>query len=194
MADKNVVLRFDKVSFSFNDGKHPILKEASFSVRKDTKVTIMGQNGAGKTTLFKLIRGKLKPQKGKISIDENMKIAISKQVIPRDQLDMTVKEYFETAFEEKDYQIDKKIADVLKDVNLTTPIEGKTLRNFSGGQQARLLLAHAIIQDPDILLLDEPTNNLDADGIGDLIGFLYTYIKTVIVISHDADFLNLFTE
>lgn len=194
MADNNVVLRFDKVSFAFNDGKHPILKEASFSVRKDTKITIMGQNGAGKTTLFKLIRGELKPQKGKISIDENMKIAISKQVIPRNQLDMTVKEYFETAFEEKDYQIDKKIADVLQDVNLTTPIEWKTLRNFSGGQQARLLLAHAIIQDPDILLLDEPTNNLDADGIGDLIGFLYTYIKTVIVISHDADFLNLFTE
>ncbi|MFW0862481.1 MAG: ATP-binding cassette domain-containing protein [Candidatus Komeilibacteria bacterium] len=65
---------------------------------------------------------------------------------------------------------------------------------MSGGQQARILLAFALIQKPDILLLDEPTNNLDQDGIDHLISFLVTYDKTVIVISHDADFLNLFTE
>ena len=57
-----------------------------------------------------------------------------------------------------------------------------------------MLLAHALIQEPDILLLDEPTNNLDKNGIGDLITFLLTYEKTVIVISHDADFLNMFTD
>jgi len=56
------------------------------------------------------------------------------------------------------------------------------------------LLAYALIQHPDILLLDEPTNNLDAEGIGDLISFLLAYDKTVVVISHDADFLNLFTD
>ncbi|MBM3204976.1 ABC-F family ATP-binding cassette domain-containing protein, partial [Candidatus Uhrbacteria bacterium] len=65
---------------------------------------------------------------------------------------------------------------------------------FSGGQQARLLLAFALIQNPDILLLDEPTNNLDKDGIEQLTGFLMMYPKTVLVISHDADFLNAFTE
>ena len=62
-----------------------------------------------------------------------------------------------------------------------------------GGQQARLLLAQALIQDPDILLLDEPTNNLDKQGIGHLTQFLIDYQKTCIVISHDADFLNSFT-
>ncbi|MEI6119403.1 MAG: hypothetical protein WCP92_09805 [bacterium] len=51
-----------------------------------------------------------------------------------------------------------------------------------------------MIQHPDILLLDEPTNNLDDVGIGDLITFLMSYDKTVVVISHDADFLNLFTD
>lgn len=114
-------------------------------------------------------------------------------MIPRDQLDFTVKEFFETAFEEKDYQLDRKIAEVLKVVNFTAPIT-KQIKDFSGGQQARLLLAYALIQHPDILLLDEPTNNLDANGIGDLISFLLTYDKTVVVISHDADFLNLFTD
>ncbi|MEI8254014.1 MAG: hypothetical protein WCG25_10085 [bacterium] len=55
-------------------------------------------------------------------------------------------------------------------------------------------MAHALIQHPDILLLDEPTNNLDANGINDLISFLISYDKTVVVISHDADFLNIFTD
>lgn len=70
----------------------------------------------------------------------------------------------------------------------------KTIRSFSGGQQARLLLASALIQDPDLLLLDEPTNNLDKAGIAHLTQFLIDYKKTVMVISHDAEFLNSFTQ
>ncbi len=70
----------------------------------------------------------------------------------------------------------------------------RVIKTFSGGQQARLLLASALIQNPDILLLDEPTNNLDKAGIAHLTDFLKNYEKTVIVISHDAEFLNAFTE
>ncbi len=65
---------------------------------------------------------------------------------------------------------------------------------MSGGQQARLLLASALIQNPDLLLLDEPTNNLDKTGIAHLTQFLKDYPKTCLVISHDADFLNSFTD
>ena len=70
----------------------------------------------------------------------------------------------------------------------------KKIKTLSGGQQARILLSHALIQNPDILLLDEPTNNLDKQGIEHLTGFLMMYEKTVLVISHDADFLNTFSE
>jgi len=140
-----------------------------------------------------MITGELKPDSGKINIVAGNTIAVSRQVIPRDQLDLTIKEFFQTAFDEIDYQLDKKITEVLKVVNFTVPIT-KPIREFSWGQQARLLLAYALIQHPDILLLDEPTNNLDATGIGDLISFLIAYDKTVVVISHDADFLNLFTD
>lgn len=153
----------------------------------------MGQNWAWKSTMFKLIMWELQPQGWKVVAENNAHIAIARQTIPRDMLDLTVREYFETTFEEKDYQLDKKAADALREVNLPVPLE-KQLKELSWWQQARLLLAYALIQDPDILLLDEPTNNLDSAGIGDLIGFLYWYTKTVIVISHDADFLNLFTD
>lgn len=190
----NVILRFDKVSFAYNDGKKIILDEADFSLREQTKITIMGQNGAGKSTMFKMIMGELQPQKGRVILDSGKTIAIAKQVIPRDQMHLTLREYFATAFTEKDYQLDRKIANVLEEVQLTVLDYDKQLKDFSGGQQARLLLAHALIQDPDILLLDEPTNNLDDKGIWNLIGFLLTYPKTVVVISHDADFLNMFTD
>src|SRR3989339_602602 len=78
-------------------------------------------------------------------------------------------------------------------VNLAVPTD-RPVGELSGGQQARLLLANALIQKPGILLLDEPTNNLDKAGIDHLIEFLVMYEKTVIVISHDADFLNCFTD
>ncbi len=188
-----VILSFDTVSFAYNDGKKPILVEANFSLRENTKITIMGQNGAGKSTIFKMITGELKPQSGKINIGQGKSIAIAKQVIPRDMMHMTIREYFATAFAEKDYQLDKKIAEAFEAVNFNMPLD-KELKELSGGQQARILLAYALIQKPDILLLDEPTNNLDTDGINHLIGFLLGYDKTVVVISHDADFLNMFTD
>jgi ATP-binding cassette, subfamily F, member 3 len=192
MSTNTVVLRFDEVSFKYADKKE-ILEEASFSLRAHTKITIMGQNGAWKSTIFKMITGDIKPQEGKIHIVPGNSIAIAKQVIPREQYWLTVTEYFETAFSEKDYKLPQKIAKVMEEVDLRVPVD-KKIKELSGGQQARLLLAQAIIQEPDILLLDEPTNNLDDVGIGNLIGFLLGYDKTVVVISHDADFLNMFTD
>ena len=72
-----VILRFDNVSFSFNDWKKVILKESDFSIRENTKITVMGQNGAGKSTIFKMIMGELTPQEGKINIVPGNTIAIS---------------------------------------------------------------------------------------------------------------------
>jgi len=195
MANNEVILRFSDVSFGYTH-KNPLLAEASFTVRDGSKITIMGQNGAGKSTIFNLITGNLKPNEGAISIKAGSTIAIGKQVIPREQLDFTVKEFFESVFDKKVYNIDPKIAEVLEVVNLDATDKNFTerkIKTFSGGQQARLLLASAIIQEPDILLLDEPTNNLDKEGIAHLTKFLINYNKTVLVISHDADFLNAFT-
>ncbi|MFA5130541.1 MAG: ATP-binding cassette domain-containing protein [Patescibacteria group bacterium] len=192
MDHGNVIIRFSDVTFGY-DEDHLTLDEASFSMRENAKFTVMGQNGAGKSTIFKLITGELKPLEGGIHIQKDVTIATALQVIPRERMGETVKEYFEHAFAEKKYDLDRRIADVLEVVNLHAPLD-KKLKEFSGGQQARLLLAYALIQEPDILLLDEPTNNLDKEGIEHLTGYLMMYPKTVLVISHDADFLNAFTE
>ena len=186
-----VILRFDEVSFEYKYG-HPILKEVNFSIRAHSKITIMGQNGSGKSTIFKLITGVLHPELGKISVNPGVTIATAQQVIPRNEMSLTVREFFEKRFSEKIYNIDPRIDAVCEAVNLNAPHD-RIIKSFSGGQQARLLLASALIQNPDILLLDEPTNNLDKVGIAHLTKFLIDYKKTCVVISHDADFLNAFT-
>lgn len=192
MAKGEAILSFDEVSFEYGHNKH-ILEEASFSVRRGMKVTLMGQNGAGKSTIFGLIMGVTRPESGKVNIVNGVSIATARQVIPRSELDLTVRAFFEKCFPKKVYDIDPRIDTVLEVVHLNAPHD-RIVRSFSGGQQARLLLASALIQNPDLLLLDEPTNNLDKAGIEHLTQFLKEYKKTVIVISHDAEFLNAFTD
>jgi len=195
MAKDEAILRFEKVSFGYSEN-FPLLDEVDFSIRRGTKTTIMGQNGSGKSTLFKLITKNILPTHGMINVVNGVSIALSRQVVPRDELDLTVREFFEKCFKEKIYDIDPRIDDVLEVVNLKEhlKVHERIVRSFSGGQQARLLLASALIQEPDLLLLDEPTNNLDKAGIEHLTNFLIGHNQTCIVISHDADFLNSFTD
>ena len=206
MANTDTILRFQKASFEYGHNK-PILNEVDCSVRRGSKITIMGQNGAGKTTIFGLITGALKLESGDLFVTPGVTIAISRQVIPRVELNLTLREFFEKGFDDsvkaglrkdagKIYDIDKKIDEVLEVVNLKghEKLHERIVDTFSGGQQARILLASALIQDPDILLLDEPTNNLDKAGIDHLTEFLMGYGKTVLVISHEAEFLNKFSD
>ena len=193
MPSQNTVLRFSDVTFEYSHGKK-LLDEANFSVRAGSRITLMGQNGAGKSTIFRLISQEIKPSEGQVSLTPpDATVAIARQVMPKEVFGLTIREYFATAFGEVKYNLDKIIKDIFEVVHLSLPLD-KQVKEISGGQQARLLLAYALIQNPDILLLDEPTNNLDAYGIDHLTGFLMTYEKTVLVISHDADFLNAFSD
>ena len=192
LQQDGVIVRFNKVSFEYGHNK-PILIGVDFSIRRGAKIALMGQNGAGKSTIFQLIVGTLKPDLGTISTNNNLTVATAKQVISRDQMKLTVREFFEKCFNKKVYDIDPRIDAALEVVNLNAPKE-RVIKTFSGGQQARLLLASALIQNPDLLLLDEPTNNLDKSGIAHLTKFLVDYKKNCIVISHDAEFLNAFTQ
>ena len=97
--NQETIVRFDNVSFEWGVNK-PILEGVSFTVRRGMKFTLMGQNGAGKSTIFGLISGVYKPESGIINIVKGVSIASALQVIPRDQLDLTVREFFEKCFKE----------------------------------------------------------------------------------------------
>jgi ATP-binding cassette subfamily F protein 3 len=201
------VLSFQDLTFYYNENK-PILKEASSNIRKGQKLTLMGPNGAGKSTLFSIITGEQKPIEGRVVIGNDLKIALAKQFIPHDKWEKTVREFLEEAFTEKVYDIDKKAEETFAVINLhpihkTKDIKtkkdeamhllNKKIKELSGGQKGKLLIAQALIAKPDILLLDEPTNNLDKEAVKLLTNFMKTYTGTAIVISHDENFLNSFT-
>ena len=200
MAKGDVVIRFDEVTYGYVAPKW-LLNETSFSVREGSKITLMGQNGAGKSTIFKMITGEYQVNDGRILITQGQHIAIARQVMHPEDKEATLAEYFRKYSRSDAHNIDRDIQDALTAVNFLPAKEivfadflGRVVKSFSGWQQARLLLAGALIQDPDILLLDEPTNNLDTDGIWHMTEFLKNYPKTVLVISHDAEFLNEFTD
>lgn len=213
-AQKNIastwgesVLSFQDLTFYYHENK-PILKEANSNIRRGQKLTLMGQNGAGKSTLFSLIMGENKAIEGRIIIGSNLKISLAKQFIPQSKWEKSVREFLEEAFDEKVYDIDKKAEEVFGIINLhpihkTKDIQtkkdealhllDKKIKELSGGQKGKLLIAQALIAKPDILLLDEPTNNLDKEAVKMLTEFMKNYEGTAIVISHDENFLNSFT-
>ncbi len=192
MSDNKTIIRFNNLTFNFEFNK-PILEEVSFSVRSGAKIALMGQNGAGKSTIFKLLTKELQPHSGELSVDQGFTVATARQVIQMEDRELTIEAYFARHSGLETHELRRGISEVLVAVNLHAPLN-KVVKSFSGGQQARLLLAAALIKKPDLLLLDEPTNNLDPAGIEHLTYFLMSYGKSCLVISHDANFLNAFTE
>lgn len=146
-----------------------------------------------KTTILKLLAGQYTPDSGEINIRDKLVVATARQAMPRECADMTLWEFFKESVHNNDSGLDGRIAAVMNLVNLQASNK-RRIRSFSGGQQARLLLASALILEPDLLLLDEPTNNLDVTGVSFLRDFIKNMEKTVLVISHDEAFLNYFTD
>jgi ATPase subunit of ABC transporter with duplicated ATPase domains len=137
----------------------PILSSASFNIRKGSKITIMGQNGSGKSTILKLINGSLKINEGAVNIQPNITLSTASQVMPMECRDMTVLEFFVHHLHGNSAGIQSRIASVLQTVELPSLIgetNNRIIRSFSGGQQARLLLASALIVEADVLLLGKP--------------------------------------
>ncbi len=189
----DTILSFKDVSFEYRPNQL-LLDKVNFSIKEGSKVTIMGQNGSGKSTIMKLMNGFLQPSHGSIHIKNTFALSRALQVVPIEDRNKTVKEFFSARLHGNTSGIDGRIVKALQAVELEGISTSRVMSSFSGGQQARLLLASSLILEPDILLLDEPTNNLDIKGIEMLTNFIQTTPKTCIVISHDEDFLNQFTD
>jgi ATPase subunit of ABC transporter with duplicated ATPase domains len=122
---------------------------------------------------------------------KNLAVGIARQVMPKEFLKLTVWEYFKNEAQGNESALDGRIAKALNIVQLTAPHD-RLIGTFSGGQQARLLLAAALLTEPDMLLLDEPTNNLDAAGINNLKQFIQNLEKTVIVSKFRKNIYKMF--
>ncbi len=184
-----LVAEAEEVSFAY-DGK-PILNNFSTTILRGDKLGIIGPNGAGKTTLLRVLLGKLPPQKGSVRLGTNLQIAYFDQL--RQQLDeeKSVQENVGDGYDTIQFGSGRRhVIGYLQDF-LFTPERARTpVRFLSGGERNRVLLAKLFAKPANIIVLDEPTNDLDAETLEMLEERLMQFEGTVLLVSHDREFLN----
>lgn len=164
-----------------------LLENAQLTIETRERICLIGRNGAGKSSLLKLIEGQIHCDSGEIERAPHLKIAKLIQEIPRD-LTGTIFEVVASGIQDlESWEIDLRVETILSKMDLNPEQDVSTL---SGGYIRRVLMAKAIVTEPDILLLDEPTNHLDIATIDWLENFLLKYNKTILFITHDRLLLD----
>jgi ATP-binding cassette subfamily F protein uup len=170
----------------------PVVAEFSTRIERGDRIGIVGPNGSGKTTLVNLITGALAPDKGTVKLGANLAMATLDQRRESLNPDWTVSEAL-TGGRGDTVMIGgqaKHVVGYLKDF-LFAPEQVRTpLRVLSGGERGRLMLARALAKPSNLLVLDEPTNDLDLETLDVLEEMIGDYSGTVLLISHDRDFLD----
>jgi len=190
------LLSLRDVSFTFS---HPTLLDGiTLEIEKGQRIGLLGRNGAGKSTLMKLMVGELHPDNGEVLPQAGLRMARLVQEVPEETAgtvsDVVARGLDETSVDSEfasapreDWQTDHAIARAVSRLKLDGKARFGTL---SSGMKRRVLLARALVTEPDILLLDEPPNHLDIDSITWLEGFLKSYSGTLIFVTHDRVFLQ----
>jgi ABC transport system ATP-binding/permease protein len=184
-----LVVEAAKVAFAY--GGRPILADFSTTILRGDKVGIIGPNGCGKTTLLRILLGEIPPDSGTVRPGTNVQAAYFDQL--REQLDEG-KTLQQNVAEDGDTVMvngkPRNIIGYLQDF-LFTPAQARApITSLSGGERNRLLLARLFTRPSNVLVLDEPTNDLDAETLELLEEMLIDYSGTVLMVSHDRDFLN----
>lgn len=199
-------------------GTKVILNQAELTVHDGHKLAVVGANGAGKSTLFKLLLGQLVPDQGELYVPKNWRIAHMAQEVAASE--KTALDYVLDGHEQfreiemaisaaeanqqdqelarlhgefeliHGYQVPHLAATMLAGLGFKPEQIHQPVSAFSGGWRMRLNLAKALIMPSDLLLLDEPTNHLDLDAAMWLESFLQKYRGTLLLISHDRDFID----
>ncbi|HEX5019603.1 MAG TPA: ATP-binding cassette domain-containing protein [Candidatus Binatia bacterium] len=212
------LLRLDSISLAY--GHLPLLAHVDFQIDSGERVCLVGRNGAGKTTLFRVITGAALPDEGEIWRAETLRVAHLEQEVSADtdqtifqvvagglgEIGALLTEYhqvthavadraslqrladLQSRIEARDgWNINQKVETVL--TRLALP-EVKRLSDCSGGTRRQVMLARALVSEPDLLLLDEPTNHLDINAITWLEKYLIHYNGAVMFITHDRTFVR----
>jgi len=205
-------------NLSVNRGAKNLIIDANFTIHANHKVGLVGANGCGKSSLFSVLLGSLSPDVGDLNMPSRWKIATVKQETPA--LEQSALDYVidgDTEYRQLEAELEQARADDNGNqeaiiINQIDAINGYSLparagellhglgflqeqltlpvKSFSGGWRMRLNLAQALISRADLLLLDEPTNHLDLDAVIWLQNWLKRYDGTLVLISHDRDFLD----
>lgn len=171
-------------------GSKLLFEGLSLGINEGEKIGLIGPNGAGKSTFLKLLGGFEKPDEGEVNRRKNLNIAFVAQ-----------EPLFESESGAKDYLVSRLEAlgmesfDAEIKASMTLSMAGFTdldvlIPTLSGGWRKRLAIALAMAQEPDILILDEPTNHMDWDGILWLEGYLKSFRRSIVLVSHDRTFLD----
>jgi len=185
----HLVVETDGVSFGF-DG-HQVIRNLSTTIMRGDRVGIIGPNGSGKTTLLRLLLGSLQPENGEVKLGTRLEIIYFDQM--REQLDAT-KNVLENVGEGNDTLVingvSRHIIGYLQDFLFSPERARSPVSILSGGERNRLLLAKLFTKPSNVLVMDEPTNDLDAETLDLLEDLLAEYSGTLLLVSHDREFLN----
>ncbi len=207
------ILETENLSFSFQPGK-PVLQKVSFGMDDAQMLAVIGPNGSGKSTLIRILSGVLKPEAGKISIQQKPLLEFGKKnlarkiaVVPQQTqitFSYTVLEIvlMGRAPYLKRFQLEGKrdLEMARRALELTDceELAGRSIDEISGGEKQRVILARALAQEPEILLLDEPTAHLD---LHHQIGFMQLLIQlkteskiSILFTTHDLNLASIFAD
>ena len=193
----------------------PLLEGANLHVPAATRVALVGRNGTGKSTLLRLVAGELQPDAGEVRMPAAVRIGMIRQEVPGGDLTPLdavlatdtlrtelLAEAKLTADPVRQAELHQRLQDIradaaparaariLKGLGFADEEQHRPLSSFSGGWRMRVALAGVLFLEPDVLLLDEPTNHLDLEAAIWLEEHLRRYPRTLILVSHDRDFLN----
>jgi ATP-binding cassette subfamily F protein uup len=172
-------------------GERPILKGFSTRILRGDRLAIVGPNGAGKTTLVKLLLGEIAPDAGEVKLGTNLEVAYIDQARAAVSGDATLKDILSPHGDQVMVRGQPKhVAGYAKEFLFRDSQLRQPVRSLSGGERNRLLLARALATAANVLVLDEPTNDLDMDTLDLLEDLLADYEGTLILVSHDRDFID----
>ncbi len=191
------VIEATGVSHAFGD--KTIVRNFDLTVQRGERVAFIGPNGVGKTTLIRILMGEIAPDEGSVKLGTNLVPAIFDQTRAQLDPDATL---WDSLTGDSDMRVSgqsdqvmvrgapRHVVGYLKDFLFDERQVRAPVRSLSGGEKARLLLARILARESNILVLDEPTNDLDVETLDLLQELLDDYDGTVLLISHDRDFLD----
>jgi len=183
------VIRAEQVDKSF--GNRTVIKDFTLRIQRGDRIGVVGSNGAGKSTLLKLLTGELAPDSGKVTLAKTLDAVIIDQQRSLMAPDKSVRDVLTQGGDWIEVQgVKKHLIGYLKDFLFDPGVADAPIGSLSGGERSRLLLAREFARPSNLLVLDEPTNDLDLETLDLLQEVIADYDGTVLIVSHDRDFLD----